>query len=117
MSTTTARTPAPTAPPRGTMADGRRRSPLAMIVMPLLALLWTVPTLGLLVTSFRTREAAAASGWWSALTQGGWTLDNYAQVLGSASMGTSLVNSIVVASGSFHSVASSGPSLNVSGSR
>jgi len=97
MSTTTARTPAPTAPPRGTMADGRRRSPLAMIVMPLLALLWTVPTLGLLVTSFRTREAAAASGWWSALTQGGWTLDNYAQVLGSASMGTSLVNSIVVA--------------------
>lgn len=96
MSATT-RTPAPTAPTRGTMADGRRRSPLAMIVMPLLALLWTVPTLGLLVTSFRTREAAATSGWWSALTQGGWTLDNYAQVLGSASMGTSLVNSIVVA--------------------
>ncbi|GAA1328140.1 carbohydrate ABC transporter permease [Brachybacterium horti] len=96
MSATT-RTPAPTASTRGTMADGRRRSPLAMIVMPLLALLWTVPTLGLLVTSFRTREAAATSGWWSALTQGGWTLDNYAQVLGSASMGTSLVNSIVVA--------------------
>lgn len=96
MSATT-RTPAPTASTRGTMADGRRRSPLAMIVMPLLALLWTVPTLGLLVTSFRTREAAAASGWWSAFTQGGWTLDNYAQVLGSASMGTSLVNSIVVA--------------------
>lgn len=96
MSATT-RTPAPTAPPRGTMADGRRRSPLAMVVMPLLALLWTVPTLGLLVTSFRTREAAATSGWWSALTHGGWTLDNYAQVLGGASMGTSLVNSIVVA--------------------
>ena len=82
---------------RGQMEDGRRRSPLAMIVMPLLALLWTVPTIGLLVTSFRTREAAASTGWWSALTQGGWTLDNYAQVLGSASMGTSLINSIVVA--------------------
>ena len=47
---------------KGTMKDGRKRSPLAMIAMPILALLWTVPTLGLLITSLRSREAAASTG-------------------------------------------------------
>ena len=81
----------------GTMKDGRRRSLLATITMPLLALLWTVPTIGLLVTSFRSREAAASTGWWTSLWEGGWTLDNYATVLGDPSISGSLVNSIVVA--------------------
>lgn len=81
----------------GTMSDGRKRSPLAMITMPLLALLWTIPTIGLLVTSFRDRVSAASSGWWSAFTQGGWTLENYARVFTETDMGTSLVSSIVVA--------------------
>lgn len=82
----------------GTMKDGRKRSPpLAIIAMPLLAILWTVPTVGLLVTSFRTREAAASTGWWTALWEGGWTIDNYAQVLGDPGVSGSLINSIVVA--------------------
>ena len=81
----------------GIMKDGRRRSLLATITMPLLALLWTVPTIGLLVTSFRSREAAASTGWWTSLWEGGWTLDNYATVLGDPSISGSLVNSIVVA--------------------
>ena len=46
----------------GTMKDGRKRSPVAIIAMPLLAILWTIPTIGLLVTSFRDREAAASTG-------------------------------------------------------
>lgn len=82
---------------RGVMKDGRRRSPLAMITMPLLVILWTLPTLGLLVTSFRTKEAAASSGWWTALWNGGWTLDNYAAQLAGGNMGTPLLNSVVVA--------------------
>jgi len=81
----------------GTMKDGRRRSPLAMIAMPLMVILWTIPTVGLLVTSFRTREEAATSGWWSSVFGGGWTLDNYRGLLEGTSMGSSLVNSIVVA--------------------
>lgn len=80
-----------------TMKDGRRRSLFATIAMPLLAILWTVPTIGLLVTSFRSREAAASTGWWTSLWEGGWTLDNYAQVLGDPSISGSLINSIVVA--------------------
>ena len=82
---------------KGTMKDGRRRSPLAMIVMPLLVVLWSIPTLGLLVTSFRTKEAAAASGWWTAPFSGGWTFDNYAQLLQGGSMGAPLLNSVIVA--------------------
>lgn len=80
-----------------TMKDGRKRSPLAMIAMPVMVILWTIPTLGLLVTSFRTREAAASSGWWASLFDGAFTLDNYRELFQSTSMGTSLVSSIVVA--------------------
>ena len=80
-----------------TMKDGRKRSPVAMIAMPILALLWTIPTIGLLVTSLRNREAAASTGWWTSLWEGGWTLDNYTAVLSNASTTSSLVNSVVVA--------------------
>lgn len=82
------------------MKDGRRRSVVAMVSMPLLVLLWTIPTIGLLVTSLRTREAAAGGGWWKVLTDpgnAGWTLANYERVLLGGSMGDSLINSIVVA--------------------
>lgn len=82
---------------KGTMRDGRKRSPVATIAMPLLALLWTIPTIGLLVTSFRDREAAASTGWWTSLWEGGWTWDNYAQVLTDSSVTGSLINSVVVA--------------------
>ncbi len=37
---------------------------LALIIM---CLLWILPTLGLFVTSFRSREAVRASGWWTIL--------------------------------------------------
>ena len=80
-----------------TMKDGRKRSPVAMIAMPILALLWTIPTIGLLVTSLRNREAAASTGWWTAPWEGGWTLDNYAAVFTDGGTTSSLINSVVVA--------------------
>ena len=41
------------------------RFPLHLAVI-LMCLLWLLPTLGLFVTSFRTREAVRTSGWWMA---------------------------------------------------
>lgn len=82
------------------MADGRERSPFSMVAMTLLCLLWAVPTIGLLVTSFRTREDAAATGWWSALFKpftSNWTLANYSGVFEGADMGVGFINSVVVA--------------------
>jgi alpha-glucoside transport system permease protein len=56
---------------------------LIYLVLALFALIWTVPTLGLLITSVRPADDVANTGWWTAL-QGGarFTLENYAQVLG-----------------------------------
>ncbi len=42
-----------------------RRLPLHLAVV-LMCLAWIVPTLGLFVTSFRTRQAVNDSGWWTA---------------------------------------------------
>lgn len=81
----------------GRLKDGRQRSPFSMVVMLLLAILWTVPTVGLLITSFRTREAAATSGWWSAFWEGGWTTSNYSRVFEQADMGNGFLNGILVA--------------------
>lgn len=74
------------------------------IVLLLLCLLWIVPVLGLLISSFRTRDAQFSSGWWSAIanpldfTQ--WTMSNYSQVLSDnqsgVNMGQAFVNSLIV---------------------
>jgi alpha-glucoside transport system permease protein len=80
----------------GLMADGRPRSTFSMVVMALLVVLWTLPTLGLLVTSLRSRDAQAETGWWTALWNGGWTLENYRGVF-ETDIGTSLLNSVLVA--------------------
>ncbi|GAA1173077.1 carbohydrate ABC transporter permease [Ornithinimicrobium humiphilum] len=81
----------------GRMKDGRPRSPVAMIVMLLLVVLWSLPTIGLLITSFRTRSAAETSGWWEALWVGGWTTQNYRAVFEQADLGTAFLNGILVA--------------------
>ncbi|OLT44514.1 sugar ABC transporter permease [Serinicoccus sp. CNJ-927] len=84
----------------GRLKDGRQRSPFSMVTMLVLAILWTLPTLGLLVTSFRSRDDAQSSGWWSAIVNPfgtSWTLDNYVQVFQQADMGNAFLNGIVVA--------------------
>lgn len=94
MSTTTE---APRPKVKGLMKDGRPRSVFSMVVMAVLCVLWTIPTIGLLVTSLRTKEDAATSGWWTALWNGGWTFDNYRGVFEKQDMGAGFLNSLVVA--------------------
>ena len=52
------------------------------IILIVFCILWTNPTLGILVTSFRTADAASSTGWWTAFSDfKNFTLDNYNQVL------------------------------------
>ena len=53
------------------------------IILMVIALIWTLPTLGLLVSSLRPRDDVTRTGWWTSFRKGAvLTLDNYRQVLG-----------------------------------
>ncbi len=66
----------------------------------IICFLWTLPTVGLFISSFRSAGAIRISGWWTAFetpfefTQ--WTLENYQQVITSIGLGNAFVNSLIV---------------------
>ena len=67
------------------------------VVLVGIAVIWLVPTIGLLVTSFRPRADIQSSGWWEALFDTSWTLKNYDQVLQAQDMAPSFLNSALIA--------------------
>lgn len=79
------------------MADGRPRSWTAIVTMVVLAVLWTVPTVGLLVTSFRPREDVQETGWWTTLWNGGFTGQHYTDLFEAGGLGEGLSNGLIVA--------------------
>ena len=92
--------PVVTAPREPLAAAARRRlsRPWATISAIILAVVWTVPTFGLLVTSFRSQQDINTSGWWTALF-GPFTVENYRTVLdasNSQSLAPFILNSIVI---------------------
>ncbi len=56
-------------------------SPVASAIAVIIAVLWTIPTFGLLVSSIRPEQDINQSGWWTFFTNPSFTLDNYSQVL------------------------------------
>ncbi len=73
------------------------RSWFARIALLLICAAWSIPTLGLLITSVRNKDVVDSSGWWTAFTNGGWTTSNYDDVLSKSGMSSAFVNSIIVA--------------------
>jgi alpha-glucoside transport system permease protein len=83
------------------------------VVMFSITFLWIVPTVGLLVSSFRPGDDVKSSGWWTVMTEPGearFTLDNYRTVLGipregqtvaaaqaNINLGTAVINTITIA--------------------
>ncbi|KAA9151146.1 carbohydrate ABC transporter permease [Microbacterium lushaniae] len=74
----------------------------ATVAALIIAILWTIPTFGLLVSSFRPAELIQETGWWTIFQNPGFTLDNYRDVLLSPSqsspqLGAYFVNSLAIA--------------------
>lgn len=82
-------------------ADGAKKSLTgrwASLIAVVLAVLWTVPTFGLLVSSFRPERAIKTTGWWTFFSDPVVTLDNYRSIFSASGegVGAYLINTVVI---------------------
>ncbi|TDC01102.1 carbohydrate ABC transporter permease [Micromonospora fluostatini] len=105
---TTTTPPLATGATRGgtpTTTAGRVRKRLtsrtATIASIVIAVVWTIPTFGLFVSSFRPEEQLKTTGWWTFFRDPQFTLENYQQVLfgrgaSSGQLAGYFINSLVI---------------------
>jgi alpha-glucoside transport system permease protein len=94
--------PAPIEPERGSnVGDVREGGWLIRITIIVIVILWSIPTLGVLVTSFRAEEFVNTSGWWTALAHpfeaAQWTIENYRVAIEGQQFGSAFMNSLAMA--------------------
>ena len=72
-------------------------SGLLTALVVVISLIWSVPTFGLFVSSFRPPAAIHASGWWNGLVPP-WqfTIENYQHVLSTQDFGQTFINSLII---------------------
>ena len=69
----------------------------AAVALAIVAVIWLVPTIGLLVSSFRSATDNASSGWWTALTAPAQlTLQPYRNLLEDSTMVDALLNTVLI---------------------
>jgi len=79
----------------------RRLAAVPTVVLWLIVAIWTLPSLGLLVSSFRAERAVKRTGWWTVVTDPQLTLDNYRAVFDTtgtdaANMWQHFLNSVAI---------------------
>jgi alpha-glucoside transport system permease protein len=78
----------------------RRGGWIIRIAVALIVVLWLIPTIGVLVTSFRPEAQVVSSGWWTVIAHpfraAEWTLQNYRTALDAAGFGNAFLNSLAV---------------------
>jgi alpha-glucoside transport system permease protein len=89
------------APTMAGRARKRLTSRAASVTALVIAILWTIPTAGLFISSFRPAEEIRTNGWWNFFLNPSFTLDNYNEVLFSQSassgqLASYFLNSIVI---------------------
>ena len=73
-----------------------RRWPVHIGVWIVMAI-WLIPTLGLIVNSFRSVHDMNLAGWWTTLfPPHGFTLSSYEQVMNTPGLGQSIINSLLI---------------------
>jgi alpha-glucoside transport system permease protein len=83
---------------RSSVARSWLSSPWASIAALVIAVLWTLPTFGLLLSSFRPQRDVQRTGWWTFFADPAVTVENYDEVLfgGSQPLIGYFVNSLLI---------------------
>jgi alpha-glucoside transport system permease protein len=101
----TASLPTTTTPPvaapvtASTKAKKKLTSPVASIIALFIAILWTLPTFGLAVSSIRPEKDILTTGWWTFFTDPQISFKNYQTVLaaeGQSALGNFVINSFII---------------------
>jgi alpha-glucoside transport system permease protein len=89
-------TPVPTSSAIGVRRGGWFVRTAVLVVV----LVWTIPTAGVLVSSFRPEGLVNTTGWWTAFSNpfdsAEWTLENYRLALDTGGFGNAFLNSLAV---------------------
>jgi alpha-glucoside transport system permease protein len=88
-------------PVRGEGLEPRGGGWFVRVAVVVVVIIWLIPTVGVLVTSFRPEALVDSSGWWTALAHpfraAEWTFENYRAALDAGGLGNAFLNSLAVA--------------------
>ncbi len=85
---------------RTTVSESKGGSWFVRIAVFVVVILWIIPTLGVLITSFRPEALIDTSGWWTVFAHpfqpAGWTFENYRLALDQGGLADAFLNSLAV---------------------
>ncbi|MFI7573714.1 carbohydrate ABC transporter permease [Micromonospora sp. NPDC049497] len=88
-------------PGRAARVRKRLNTRTATLISVVIAVLWTIPTFGLLISSVRPEDEIKSTGWWRFFTNPQFTLENYQEVLfgrssSSGQLASYFINSLAI---------------------